>query len=413
MLKRTIIIVHMVLVGVMVAVNAASSVMTHYTWNECQGSARPYPVPERAVDYPDTLTPVMINHVGRHGARYAASPGHVKHLMKALKDAEKQGTITALGRRLEALAERVETMTDGRWGQLDSLGMVEQQGIAARMYATYPELFTGKVSAISSYVPRCVMSMYEFLHRISLCNPKVEISARSGMQFSDIVRFFDSEAYKSTVKSEPYKKVVDDFTAQNVTMAPLRRVLGYGYQFDHDSLSIAMDEYTLLAGLEAIGVRENIAKYLTLEEQNRLWSVFNFRQYIDRTATVLSSEPANDAMPLLENLVSTTDAMVRGDTTVAPVMLRFGHAETLMPLLSLMRLPGCYYLTYNYDTVCQHWRDFDIVPMAANMQMILFRSDSGRYYVRVDLNERPVPLMPGSSEIYTPWSKARAHLLLL
>ena len=47
-----------------------------YDWNQCQGSARPYPVPETIALCPDSLTPLMINHVGRHGARYAPPAVH-------------------------------------------------------------------------------------------------------------------------------------------------------------------------------------------------------------------------------------------------------------------------------------------------------------------------------------------------
>ncbi len=82
-----------------------------------------------------------------------------------------------------------------------------------------------------------------------------------------------------------------------------------------------------------------------------------------------------------------------------------------MPLLSLMKIPGCSYLTRHFDTVALHWRDFDIVPMAANLQMILFRSDTGTYYVRVDLNERPVKPIPGSDLIYVPWNAYRQQLI--
>lgn len=48
-----------------------------------------------------------------------------------------------------------------------------------------------------------------------------------------------------------------------------------------------------------------------------------------------------------------------------------------------------------------------MVPMAANLQMILFKSDTGRYYVRFDLNEKPIALIPNSAEIYIPWPTAR------
>ena len=85
-----------------------------------------------------------------------------------------------------------------------------------------------------------------------------------------------------------------------------------------------------------------------------------------------------------------------------------------MPLLSLLRIPGCYYLTNYFDTVAAHWRDFDVVPMAANIQFIVFKARrSGRYYVRVDLNERPVALRKGDDAVYYQWGELRRYLMNL
>lgn len=48
--------------------------------------------------------------------------------------------------------------------------------------------------------------------------------------------------------------------------------------------------------------------------------------------------------------------------------------------------------------------------MAANLQLILFRSDTGHYYLRADLNETPTPLIPGTTTLYTPWPTALTYL---
>ena len=115
------------------------------------------------------------------------------------------------------------------------------------------------------------------------------------------------------------------------------------------------------------------------------------------------------AAALLKELITTMDTAAKG-TNGYSVMLRFGHAETLMPLLALMRIPGCYYITDHRGTVGLHWRDFAVVPMAANLQMILLQSTTGRYYVRIDLNERPVSLIPGNNTLYIPWESAKQYL---
>lgn len=408
---RRIILMAVAFSGIIMT-HAADPTATNYTWNECQGSSRPYPAPKEVVAHPDTLTPIMINHVGRHGARFAASPKHATTLLTALRDARDKGTLTPRGKELLELTEGMVNITGGRWGALDSLGMAEQRGIAARMCRAYPELINKHtVEALSSYSPRCIMSMYEFTHQISRMDNKVEIFTSSGRQNSQLMRFFDlSHDYKELREGDQLSNPINEYTEANITMRPLRRVLGEKYAFSSDSTEVAMAEYSVLAGLNAMSLHIDITKYFTKEEYNTLWGIFNFRQYMQRTASTVSSVPADIASPLLLDLINTTDKFLADTTSVAPVQLRFGHAETLMPLLSLMRLPGCYYLTNYFDTVGLHWKDFDVVPMAANLQLILFRSKSGKIYVRCDLNEKPVHLIPNDSSLYVEWSKARAYL---
>lgn len=132
--------------------------------------------------------------------------------------------------------------------------------------------------------------------------------------------------------------------------------------------------------------------------------------YLTHSASILSTAPMDLATALLNNLIVTMDSAVNG-TNEYTVMLRFGHAETLMPLLALMRLPGCYYVTDDFATVGEHWRDFQVVPMGANLQILLLKSrSSGKMYVRIDLNEKPVQL-PGQKCIYTSWDNARDYMI--
>ena len=398
---------------VFVAATSVINAGSLYDWNQCQGSARPYPAPATIAQYPDSLTPIMINHVGRHGARYASSPKHATVLLCALKRADSLGSITPLGRELMALTDSIISLSEGRWGQLDSVGIAEQQGIAHRMARTYPQLFNGEsVIARGSYVPRCVMSMYEFTHEIALSHPKTDINAYSGPRFTYLLRFFsDSRDYETFVNSPALKKTMKRFSEREISLEPLRRVLGKNYPFDGDEYSLALDEYQVLSGMEAIGMKSRADRFFTLEEYNRLWRVFNMKQYLTHSANSLSDLPATIARPLLSDLISTTDIFLSGEKSsgIAPVMLRFGHAETLMPLLSLMNIPGCNAPDAVLDDVSRQWRDFDIVPMAANLQMILFRAPSGTVYLRLMLNERSVAL-DGLRPII-PWSEARAILL--
>jgi len=409
---------YLIITALLISVNAFATdpTATAYTWTQCQGSAMPYPAPEHTAAWPDTLTPVMINHVGRHGARFPASPRNCNILLGALRKAEATGSITTQGRSLLNLVKRVMAEVDGNWGALDALGMAEQRGIASRMIASFPELFKNSiVKAVSSYSPRCIMSMDEFTHQLVRMDNSVELELASGRRYSPLLRFFDDDAgYAEFRTSEELKKTMQDFRMQHCPVSQLKRVLGKEFDwesYDVPATDVVMAEFSVLAGLSAMGMDDvDISTYLTPAEQNSLWSVSNLKHYLQYSASTLSAVPAAIAGPLLGDLIATTEEFIAGNGNMARVNLRFGHAETVMPLVALMHLPGCYYLTNYMDTVGRYWRDFDIVPMAANVQLILFQGPSKRYYLRVDLNEVPVSLIPGSDSEYVEWSQARTYL---
>ena len=341
----------------------------------------------------------------------------LSHPAQALEHADSLGTITPLGRQLRKLNDEVIDASNNRWGALDSLGMNEQAMIAARMFYNFTEVFGREnvVKAISSYSPRAMMSMYSFTHQLDRLSNRLTFETSTGRINSRLMRPFDIDRdYLAFRKDKLSQPAYDDYFEKTAPLSAIKRVLGDNYPWASDAAAreLAITEYYVVAGLSAMGLPSQMDKYFTAAEANALWSCFNLRQYLTRTATTISSVPADIAADLVLDIIETTDAFVNGENTATSAVLRFGHAETLMPLLSLLHIPGCYYLTNFFDTVGQHWRDFDVVPMAANIQFIVFKSrNSGRFYVRVDLNERPVALRNGDDSIYYQWGELRRYMM--
>lgn len=414
-MKSRLLLLSLLLVCLPGAFGANPNVTT-YDALQCEGSLTPYPTDVRRVPAPDSLEVRYVSHVGRHGSRYPASSTHTSKLKEALEKAVDAGTITDLGRRLLELTERIARLSANRWGALDSLGMAEQRSIATRMMATFGDIFAEgtRVRAVSSYSPRSMMSMFSFVHQMSRMNNKPEYDTGAGRKYSYLMRPFDTDAdYLAFRGSAEWKPAYDEYFEETCPLTAITRVLGRDFPFgDTDAArDLAITEYYVLAGMQAMEMPSEMKTYFTDDEMNRLWSCFNLRQYLQYSASTVSTTPADIASDLVLDIVTRTDQAIEGvnDDTVAD--LRFGHAETLMPLLSLLRIDGCYYLTNYFDTVSRHWRDFDIVPMAANLQIILFRNKtSGKWYARFDLNERPVPLIPGDPRLYIPWGEARRYM---
>ena len=82
-----------------------------------------------------------------------------------------------------------------------------------------------------------------------------------------------------------------------------------------------------------------------------------------------------------------------------------------MPLLSLMRVPGCYSDSPDFNTLYNHWRDYDVVPLGANIDIILLQSPAGHTYAALRHNGRFVAPMPGAMII--PWPEYKAYLTAL
>ena len=383
---------------------------TDYTFSECRGSANPYPTRHDRVALPDSLTAVMINHLGRHGSRYETSPKRAKALRAALIKARNAGTLTQEGDSMLAIVERALLVSKGKWGALDTIGMAEQQGIAERIYATWPRLASSaRIEAISSYVPRCIMSMYEFTHKLTRLNDNVEILTSSGRVNSPLMRPFAIDSvYLDLRKHAPWNDALNSFYKQNIPLDPVWRLVGKQTMDEDAARQFAISLFGFVCGLNASGIEGDfLAKFYTLDEANKMWECRNLTQYLERSSSRFSTIPADIACTLLADFINTTEDFLAGRSK-ASLNLRFGHAETVIPFLSLIRLAGCYYITDNLESVGRNWKNFYIAPMATNLQMIVATTSSGNPYVRLDLNEQPV-YFPGTDKYYVTWEYARAY----
>lgn len=99
--------------------------------------------------------------------------------------------------------------------------------------------------------------------------------------------------------------------------------------------------------------------------------------------------------------------------------MRFGHEVALMPLAVLMELDSLGSEINDLTLVADRWRNYEIFPMASNIQMIFYRPENGKYdaddvLVKVLLNEceTNLPVRPvQSGSHYYRWSDLRNHYL--
>lgn len=99
---------------------------------------------------------------------------------------------------------------------------------------------------------------------------------------------------------------------------------------------------------------------------------------------------------LLQDFFSEADAIAQGRRDHL-AKLRFAHAEIVIPLATLMGLPGMARQASEllpYDPQHNGWRGTEVAPMAANLQWDMFADASGGLLVRLLYNEGEMDFKP-------------------
>lgn len=362
---------------------------------------------------PDSLRVIGMNHIGRHGARFLSKASKTGAVDAMLKEAEDKGRLTAAGRRFRQLLAKMDSITSGRWGALSEVGQEEEKFIARKIFEHWPRLQDGDVEARSSKVSRVANSMYAFCGELASLKHGGNIIASEGPKYSPLLRFFETDSSFLKFKSGgEWLPIYKRYMAAVAPEAPARRlVVGLTPE---QARKLSMDMYGVVSGFAAVGVETDRSEWFSYDEYLQAWKISDMEHELLRTNAVSAIAPLS-AAPLLRCLLAYEVNLDQGS---APVVLNFGHAETLMPLLALMGVEGCVAPeggTSPYSLPL--WRDYEVVPLGANLIMIWTEAPSGTRYVLTLLNGRPVSPAPGltplcaANDLAAAWTSRLASIL--
>ena len=151
------------------------------------------------------------------------------------------------------------------------------------------------------------------------------------------------------------------------------------------------------------------------EERAAIWRASNIRRY----ALTGPSKPFGEVSisgiyPFVENVITTADrAIATGDEQAT---LRFAHDVTVIPFSAILGIQCANTVTDDWDNVSYKWRINEVTPMAANIQMVFYRSKkSDEILVKILHNEREQILDSAVAtpveSVYYRWSDIRSYLL--
>ena len=158
-----------------------------------------------------------------------------------------------------------------------------------------------------------------------------------------------------------------------------------------------------MQSLRAAGIDAQPDEWFSEEEYRKCWEVENLRHYYQRSASSFSDLPARCAAPILQDIILKTDQALKGGDNLK-AFLRFGHAETVIPLFALMRLPGCYAPLCNPEDVSASWKDYEVAPLGANLMVVCLKDSGGTAYASVRLNGKWIAI---DGEKVIEWARLR------
>lgn len=365
---------------------------------------------------PKGFKPFHISHYGRHGSRYLISDNDYRRVYDLLNKAASHQALTPLGKNLLSRLDSLMIETDGRGGDLSPLGRRQHRNIAERMYNNYPEVFTDNslISARSTLVPRCILSMTSFTERLKEFNPKLKIDYESSNRNMYYMCHSTPESDEFNGKNGWWKEVYRKFEEKHTKPDRLIESIFSDSQFvdryvnPHDFM---WSIYWLASDAQNTEGKINFYDLLTAGELFYLWQCFNAVFYAQHADFI----PANgihlqNAANLLNNIINTADQAITLDHP--SVALRFGHDGNVVPLTALMSLDGCTAQIDTPEDFYKGWCDWKVSPMAANVQLVFFKNSKqpDKILVKILHNEKETKI-PVETDFwpYYDWENVKEY----
>lgn len=367
---------------------------------------------------PAGYEPFYISHYGRHGSRFLIGGGDYDRPYRVLRQADSLGVLTPAGKAVYAKVATIRADAEGRLGGLTPRGTREHRGIAERMYAAYPTLFSTaggrkcRIECRSTLVPRCILSMAAFSERLKELNPELEITRETGQRYVDYL----SHGPGMQAQYKPAHVVADSMLYARVQADRLMRTLFTEpdriVPEQKQAQTLMYDLFTLtgiLQDVDYLGL--SMYDLFTEEELYTLWECENVDRYLTMGPSKRFGDAAyTDAVPLLRNIVETAEAVIDGRSDLS-ASLRFGHDSNLIPLAALLGVEIASARVSDVDEVAAVWNAGRVSPMGTNIQLIFFRHPQTHdIRVRVLHNERDARL-PIAGGPYYSWDVLHAYLL--
>lgn len=363
---------------------------------------------------PKGYKPFYVSTFGRHWARYAVKVQY--EMIKTVLDyASQAGLLTERGKQLREDYNAFYKDAIYREGELTDIGREQLRTIAGRLFERFPEVFEGdtKIAAISSPVPRVIMSMVSFIDELQERDKTLTVDENGSDSYSPLVRPnwgpLDFERPQSIEEiAAPYipyfRSTVDISGILGRIFTKPEKVLA-GTKTDDVVLVRYMFEVS--NGFGCIpGQDSPFEDLFTPEDRFAIfrasWS--RVMRFLGRYDGAESLYPDFLAYTL-KDIIEKADADIAGGDV--QLRLRFSHDSSVMPLAVLMNLDGKGRTATSPDEALEIFHPWDM-PMGGGFQFIFYRKGKNDdILVKVLWNEEDAALPLGDGPYYK-WEDFKA-----
>ena len=369
---------------------------------------------------PKGYKPFYISHYGRHGSRFIQTNEQFDSVVSVLEDAASKDALTELGKEVYGKFIEASRVCQNRAGELTPIGMKQQREIAQRMYRNHPEIFrhNPRISAVSTVVPRVILSMSAFTEGLIRENPKLDITTDTGRRFMKYVNPYSADndpdltrrvAEYRFPKAE-WSKEWYKFRDKNVDNS---RLLASLFKESYiptieNSMELSMNLFRNAVCFAGTTADVDIEGIFTTEEKYCWWRVINLFYYVEKGNSGIGGGFISDVSDiLLKDFIDQAQSVI--DAGTRAVTLRFGHDGNVIGLLNSMGVTGWAKRVETFEQVESVACDFTI-PMASNIQWIFYRNRAGSVIMKMLHNEEEV-LFPVQSDIapYYRWQDIKEY----
>jgi hypothetical protein len=359
---------------------------------------------------PAGYRPFYISHYGRHGSRSNWEGRTYGRILDKYTKAHDAGILTEEGEKAYETTKAVIELHNHMNGRLTPRGAREHRAIAQRMYLKYRSVFRRegeKVRAVSSVVPRCLISMAAFTGELLALDNSLDISWDTGEEFMKYCSSGDpddlkKEAY-AVIGEYAKKRQIDSVwfgTHIFQDMDQARGVVGSIADAAEETLEIAVicGSFDLDTHLFQDFNPEDLNHYCKLISLNLFLRQCNSAEFGDRRM----------AVPEVENLVD--DIIAKADEAIAGgdvnVDLRFGHDYQLLAICSRIGIKGIGE-RLTAEEAYNNWPGWLYSPFAGNLQMVFLKNKAGNVLVKFFINEREATLLSLEGGPYYNWEDVK------